>query len=121
MRLLDLASLCAQSVSAEVSYKDIAQVLDVNVDDVESWVIDVIRAGLVSGKLSQVSQSFRVYRSTYRTFDHAQWASLEQRLTQWQSSIQTLLQTMEQACAPMPQALKPDSTKEASAEAPTAA
>jgi len=121
MRLLDLASLCAQSVSAEVSYKDIAQVLDVNVDDVESWVIDVIRAGLVSGKLSQVSQSFRVYRSTYRTFDQAQWASLEQRLTQWQSSIQTLLQTMEQARVPMPQALKPDSTKEASAEAPTAA
>lgn len=121
MRLLDLASLCAQSVSAEVSYQDIAQVLDVKVDEVESWVIDVIRAGLVSGKLSQVSQSFRVYRSTYRTFDQAQWATLEQRLTQWQSSIQTLLETMENARAPMPQALKPDTAKEASVEAPTAA
>ncbi|WFD25820.1 hypothetical protein MNAN1_000786 [Malassezia nana] len=115
MRLLDLASLCAQSVSAEVSYQDMAQVLDVPVDNVESWVIDVIRAGLVSGKLSQVAQTFRVYRSTYRTFDQAQWATLEQRLTQWQSSIQTLLTTMAEARAPVPQALQPDVAAEGSA------
>lgn len=94
MHLLDLATLCARSVSAEVSYADIAQVLNVSYDEVESWVIDVIRAGLVSGKLSQVKQSFRVYRSTHRTFEKPQWESLEQRLTQWQKSIQTLLSTI---------------------------
>lgn len=105
MRLLDLASLCARSVSSEVSYEDMAKVLDVPVDDVESWVIDVIRAGLVSGKLSQVTQSFRVYRSTYRAFEKAQWELLEQRLTQWQSSIQKLLTTMSQAPTQVPTAL----------------
>lgn len=106
MRLLDLASLCARSVSSEVSYDDLAQVLGVNVDDVESWVIDVIRAGLVSGKLSQVKRSFRVYRSTYRTFEREQWQSLEKRLTQWQSSIETLFKTMENARTQVPHALK---------------
>lgn len=94
MRLLDLATLCARSVSAEVSYADIAQVLGVSDDEVEAWVIDVIRAGLVSGKLSQVKQSFRVYRSTHRTFEKPQWESLEERLTQWQKSIQTLIATI---------------------------
>ncbi|WFD32990.1 hypothetical protein MSPP1_004047 [Malassezia sp. CBS 17886] len=97
MRLLDLASLCARSVSAEVSYASIADTLGVPLDDVESWVIDVIRAGLVSGRLSQVKQSFRVYRSTHRAFEKEQWAALEKRLTEWQSSIQSLVKTMDHA------------------------
>lgn len=105
MRLLDLASLCARSVSSEVSYQDMAQTLGVSVDEVEAWVIDVIRAGLVSGKLSQVKRSFRVYRSTYRTFEKSQWESLEQRLSQWQHNIQTLLKTMQNARTQAPQAL----------------
>ena len=114
MRLLDLASLCARSVSAEVSYEDLAQALHVPVDEVESWVIDVIRAGLVSGKLSQVQRTFRVYRSTYRSFEKAQWEALEQRLTRWQSSIQTLLKTMDQARTQMPAALVTEQAHEAS-------
>ncbi|PKI83559.1 hypothetical protein MVES1_002867 [Malassezia vespertilionis] len=94
MRLLDLATLCARSVSSEVSYQGIAEVLGVDIAEVESWVIDVIRAGLVSGKLSQVKQSFRVYRSTHRTFEKPQWEALEERLVQWQKSIQTLITTI---------------------------
>ena len=114
MRLLDLASLCARSVSAEVSYEDLAQALHVPVNEVESWVIDVIRAGLVSGKLSQVQRTFRVYRSTYRSFEKAQWEALEQRLTRWQGSIQTLLNTMDQARTQMPAALVTEQAHEAS-------
>lgn len=95
MRLLDLASLCAGSVSSEVSYDEIAKTLDVPVSEVESWVIDVIHAGVVSGKLSQVKQSFRVYRSTHRTFEKPQWEALEQRLSQWQKSIQSLIATIQ--------------------------
>lgn len=106
MRLLDLAQLCVGSVSSEVSYDEIAKVLGVSDDAVESWVIDgallhdcstdatVIRAGLVSGKLSQVKRSFRVYRSTHRSFEKPQWETLEKRLEQWKSSVQSLLTTI---------------------------
>ncbi|PWN95806.1 hypothetical protein FA09DRAFT_321899 [Tilletiopsis washingtonensis] len=99
MRLLDLASLCSRSVSTEVPYAEIASVLRVPESEVEAWVIDVIRAGLVSGKLSQVNSSFRVYRSTYRTFGAEQWQLLEQRLVQWQSSIDRILATITEARA----------------------
>ncbi|EPQ28418.1 uncharacterized protein PFL1_04245 [Pseudozyma flocculosa PF-1] len=94
IRLLDLAGLCARSVSTEVAYSEIAKTLKVSEDDVETWVIDVIRAGLVSGKLSQVSSSFRVYRSAHRTFGQEQWQALETRLVQWQSSINNILETI---------------------------
>ena len=99
MRLLDLAELCVGSVSSEVSYDEIARVLNIPDEAVESWVIDVIRAGLVSGKLSQVKRSFRVYRSTYRSFERPQWESLEKRLVQWQSSVENLVSIIRNSAA----------------------
>lgn len=68
--------------------------LKISEAEVELWVIDVIRAGLVSGKLSQVNQSFRVYRSAHRTFGQEQWKALETRLVQWQTSINNILETI---------------------------
>lgn len=102
VRLLELAALCSKAVEgattqgagAEVSYQAISQAIQVNDSEVESWVIDVIRAGLVSGKLSQVRSSFRVYRSTYRTFKQEQWKLLETRLQEWDSTLEGILSTL---------------------------
>ncbi|EST06068.1 Proteasome component (PCI) domain protein [Kalmanozyma brasiliensis GHG001] len=94
IRLLDLADLCALSVSADVAYSAIAKTLQISEDEVEVWVIDVIRAGLVSGKLSQVNDAFRVYKSTHRQFGKEQWQQLEQRLVQWQKSIASIVESI---------------------------
>lgn len=94
IRLLDLAALCSRSVSSEVGYSEIAKTLEIDVNDVEVWVIDVIRAGLVSGKLSQINQSLRVYKSVYRSFDLEQWKLLESRLSTWETSITSILNTI---------------------------
>lgn len=94
IRLLDLADLCALSVSADVAYASIAKTLQIEEDEVELWVIDVIRAGLVSGKLSQVNNAFRVYKSTHRQFGKEQWQGLEKRLVQWQKSIASIVESI---------------------------
>ncbi|KAJ9477358.1 putative 26S proteasome regulatory subunit RPN9 (putative) [Pseudozyma hubeiensis] len=94
IRLLDLADLCAQSVSSDVSYSSIASTLKIQEDEVELWVIDVIRAGLVSGKLSQVNDAFRVYKATHRQFGKEQWQGLEKRLVQWQNSINSIVESI---------------------------
>lgn len=91
IRLLDLAALCSRSVSSEVSYQEIAKTLEIDLNQVEVWVIDVIRVGLVSGKLSQVNQSLRVYKSVYRSFGLDQWKLLEGRLSTWEKSISSIL------------------------------
>ena len=51
------------------------------------WVIDVIRAGLVEGKLSQQKQVFLVHRTTYRVFGEKQWREVATRLEQWKESL----------------------------------
>jgi translation initiation factor 3 subunit M len=85
-----MASLCASTNSKEIPYKLIAKALQIPLEDVEMWVIDVIRAGLVEGKLSQQKKMFLVHRTTYRVFGEKQWREVATRLEQWKESLRTV-------------------------------
>lgn len=91
IRLLTLASLGASTPSRSLPYQQIASALQIPATDVEMWVIDVIRAGLVEGKLSQLNQTFLIHRSTYRVFGERQWVEVQGRLDTWRSSLEGVL------------------------------
>ena len=94
MRLLTLASLAASTPSRSLPYAHIARALQVPAEDVEMWVIDVIRAGLVEGKLSQLNQTFLIHRSTYRVFGEKQWTEVQGRLDTWRGSLNAVLEVV---------------------------
>lgn len=94
MRLLTLASLAASTPSRELEYKRISKALQVPSEDVEMWVIDVIRAGLVEGKLSQQKQMFLVHKTTYRVFGEKQWREVATRLDTWKESMRGVLEVV---------------------------
>ncbi|EPX71336.1 translation initiation factor eIF3m [Schizosaccharomyces octosporus yFS286] len=96
MKLLTIASLATQAPNNVLSYKDIAKVLQTDESEVELWIIDVIRAGLVEGRMSQLNQTFVIHRSSYRVFGKHEWISLHERLAKWSSSLQYMLQVMDQ-------------------------
>ncbi|PWY69586.1 eukaryotic translation initiation factor 3 subunit M [Aspergillus heteromorphus CBS 117.55] len=91
LRLLTLASLAASTPSRSLPYATIATALRVPATDVEKWVIDTIRAGLVEGKLSQLRSEFLVHRATYRVFGEKQWAEVQGRLMVWRRSLERVL------------------------------
>ena len=96
MRLLTLASLAASSQSRSLPYQQISRALQIPSEDVEMWVIDVVRAGLVEGKLSQLNQTFLIHRSTYRVFGEKQWTEVQGRLDTWRSSLEGVLSVVRQ-------------------------
>jgi len=55
-------------------------------------LLSVIRAGLLSGKLSQLTQTLHVTRSTARTFEREQWEALEKRLLAWKVGLAGVLE-----------------------------
>ena len=61
------------------------------------WVIDVIRAGLVEGKLSQLNQTFLIHRSSYRVFGLDQWVEVSERLDVWKSTLRTVVEVVRAA------------------------
>ena len=94
MRLLTLASLAASTPSRSLPYQHIARALQIPSEDVEMWVINVIRAGLVEGKLSQLNQTFLIHRSTYRVFGEKQWTEVQMRLDTWRTSLMGVLEVV---------------------------
>ncbi|KAL8861106.1 MAG: hypothetical protein Q9198_010548, partial [Flavoplaca austrocitrina] len=91
MRLLTFASIAATSQTRSLPYQHITRALQIPSEDVEMWVIDVIRAGLVEGKLSQLNQTFLIHRSTYRVFGEKQWTEVQGRLDTWRASLEGVL------------------------------
>jgi translation initiation factor 3 subunit M len=91
IRLLTLSSIAASTPTRSVPYNTIASALQIPSEDVEMWVIDTIRAGLVEGKLSQMKQEFLVQRATYRVFGEKQWAEIQGRLMVWRRSLESVL------------------------------
>lgn len=91
IRLLTLTSLAASTPSRSLPYASIASALRVPASDVEMWVIDTIRAGLVEGKLSQLKSEFLIHRATYRVFGEKQWSEVQGRLMIWRRSLEGVL------------------------------
>ncbi|KAF7723879.1 hypothetical protein EC973_001551 [Apophysomyces ossiformis] len=91
IRLLSLASLGSENLARELTYAEIAKSLEISEDDVEMWVIDVIRAGLVEAKLDQLNKTVIVHRSIYRVFGKEQWKQLSTRLNTWKDSLNEIL------------------------------
>ncbi|KAI7451909.1 hypothetical protein KC336_g66 [Hortaea werneckii] len=93
MRLLTLTSLAAQSSSdtRTLPYSRIAKALNIPSEDVEMWVIDCIRCGLVEGKLSQQKGEFLIHRCTHRAFGEKQWREVASRLETWRTSLVNVL------------------------------
>ncbi|KAF5363986.1 hypothetical protein D9756_000250 [Leucocoprinus leucothites] len=97
MRLLTLAALGFKNIGQNLPYTKIAEALQVDVSEVEKWVIDIIRAGLLWGKLSQTTQSLYVVRSSVRTFEKEQWEILEKRVLAWKSGLQGITELINNA------------------------
>lgn len=91
MRLLSLASLGSENLSRELSYAEIAKNLQIPEEEVEMWVIDVIRAGLVEAKLDQLNKTVIVHRSIYRVFGKEQWKNLSTCLNAWKDNLNEIL------------------------------
>ncbi|RDA96086.1 hypothetical protein CP533_5779 [Ophiocordyceps camponoti-saundersi (nom. inval.)] len=94
MRLLTFASLAAATPSRELEYARIAKALQIPKENVEMWAIDVIRAGLVEGKLSQERQMFLVHKVTYRVFGQKQYQELATRVDHWRGTLRNVLEVL---------------------------
>ncbi|KIL70313.1 hypothetical protein M378DRAFT_156420 [Amanita muscaria Koide BX008] len=91
IRLLTLTSLSFKYIGQDLPYSKISETLQIDLAGVETWIIDVIRAGLVWGKMSQTNQALHVVRSTARVFEKEQWETLEKRVLAWKTTLTGVL------------------------------
>ncbi|KAI2638051.1 PCI-domain-containing protein [Xylaria nigripes] len=94
MRLLTFGSLAARTQTREIPYDEIAKALQISPQEVELWIIDVIRAQLVEGRMSQQKKVFLVHRTTYRVFGEKQWRQLGDLVDTWRDTLARVASTL---------------------------
>eukprot|EP00730_Choanoeca_flexa_P000098 TRINITY_DN10043_c0_g1_i1.p1 TRINITY_DN10043_c0_g1~~TRINITY_DN10043_c0_g1_i1.p1 ORF type:complete len:410 (+),score=107.62 TRINITY_DN10043_c0_g1_i1:27-1232(+) len=94
VRLMVLANMCA--TQAELSFDDIAKAIDVKEDQVEEWIIDVVRANLVEAKVDELERKVVITRATQSRFTTQDWSKLKDTLTEWQENIASVQKTLDQ-------------------------
>ena len=96
IRLLTLQELASSTPSRSIPYSDIADTLEVSADDVEIWIIDCIRVGLVEGRMSQREKVFLVngWKSRGRQLKKDDWIEIQDRLNQWKQGLKGVLEVV---------------------------
>ncbi|KAJ3322790.1 hypothetical protein HDV06_002651 [Boothiomyces sp. JEL0866] len=91
IRILTFASYATRNIGKVVTYESISKVIDVAIDQVEFWIIDCIRAGLLEARIDQLNQSAHINRASYRVFGTDQWETLKNKIDDWQANLSACL------------------------------
>ena len=73
----------------------LAKALQVELPEVETWVLRAIGSGLITAKMDQVQQVVAISNCAERDFGQKQWERLHGSLTEWRDSIRSLLQVLQ--------------------------
>ena len=65
--------------------------LQIEVSEVEQWVVQAITASLVKARMDQQRQVVIVNQCVQRVFGQEQWAQLDQKLSAWNQNIGNIL------------------------------
>merc|ERR1719205_90791 len=93
MKLLSFMQLAENR--SEITFEEIQSSIQVNEEEVEEFLIDVIKTKLVRAKLAQDDGIVHVSSTMHRTFGPEEWHQLHQLLNQWKNNIHTVKDQMQ--------------------------
>uniref|UniRef100_A0A7S1VVU9 Eukaryotic translation initiation factor 3 subunit M n=1 Tax=Grammatophora oceanica TaxID=210454 RepID=A0A7S1VVU9_9STRA len=105
MRILSLVSLASEH--EEIPYSNVAQTLQVDESEVETWVVAAVSSGLLFSKMDQLQKKVMVERAVVRKFDMAQWKALQEQLQLWKANVEGILGAFEQQAAAAQPSVQP--------------
>ena len=92
MRLLTFMQL-AEKVK-EIKFETIETELQLKPEEVEEFIVDVLRTKLVKAKVDQVNHRVFVTSTMHRTFGKPQWSMLRNILGKWKENLDNVNQTL---------------------------
>ncbi|XP_054262040.1 eukaryotic translation initiation factor 3 subunit M-like [Macrosteles quadrilineatus] len=97
MRLLTFMQLAEGST--EMSFDTIQRELQLQADQVEPFIIDVLKTKLVRARLDQSNRKVHISSTMHRTFGRAQWQQLRDILFSWKQNLANVQEGMKSVVA----------------------
>jgi translation initiation factor 3 subunit M len=89
MRLLSFMQLAESN--PEMTFEQLTDELQINENEVESFIIEVLKTKLVRARIDQGSRKVHISSTMHRTFGRTQWQQLNDLLLTWKDNL-TLIQ-----------------------------
>lgn len=82
-----------------ITYATIASSTNIPTEKVELFIIDAIKSGVIEGKLSQINQSFQVYKVNLivKPVELKDWLEIKDKLLEWRSKLKEVKTLVDQA------------------------
>ncbi|XP_012280048.1 eukaryotic translation initiation factor 3 subunit M [Orussus abietinus] len=97
MRLLTFMQLA--ETNPEMSFDTIKTELQIEEDEVESFIIDVLKTKLVRARMDQGGRKVLISSTMHRTFSRPQWMQLRDLLAAWKSNLSGINEGMKSVAA----------------------
>jgi translation initiation factor 3 subunit M len=94
MSLLTFLTMASQQ--SQISFADLTQAIQVDVDHIEDFIVEAIQNGLVHAKIDQVNEMIVIRSCSRRTFSEAEWQELRSKMQQWKENLATIRSSLEQ-------------------------
>ncbi|RWS08227.1 eukaryotic translation initiation factor 3 subunit M-like protein [Dinothrombium tinctorium] len=95
MRLLTFMQIA--ETKKELSFENIQEELQLQPNEVEGFIIDVLRTKMVRAKIDQLNRRVLVTSTMHRTFGKQQWLQLRDTLVKWQHNLAHVQNTVTSA------------------------
>jgi len=91
-----LTFLTMASHQSHISFSDLSNQLNLDVDDIEDFIVEAIQNGLVHAKIDQVNETIVIRSCSRRTFSEAEWQELRSKMQQWKENLASIRTSLEQ-------------------------
>ncbi|GBP69729.1 Eukaryotic translation initiation factor 3 subunit M [Eumeta japonica] len=97
MRLLSFMQMA--ETNPEISFDEITSELQIEEQDVEAFIIEVLKTRLVRARMDQAARVVRVSSTMHRTFGLPQWQQLRTVLLAWRANVHSAHEAMNAVAA----------------------
>ncbi|KAB0798669.1 hypothetical protein PPYR_09662 [Photinus pyralis] len=97
MRLLSFMQLA--ETNPEINFETIQKELQIGAEDVEGFIIEVLKTKLVRARMDQAARKVYTSSTMHRTFGRAQWQQLHNLLYAWKGNLQSVQEGMKNITA----------------------
>lgn len=97
MRLLSFMQLAESN--PEISFETVQDELQIEANEVESFIIEVLKTKLVRARMDQATKKIYTSSTMHRTFERAQWQQLRDLLHSWKGNLASIQDGMKSVTA----------------------
>jgi len=94
MRILTLLTLSANVT--ELPFKTLIERLDLEQDNMEEFLIDVVKSKLMHAKIDEINEKIIIRSTSRRSFDRKEWEEVQLKLSAWLGSLQLFRSQLDQ-------------------------